>query len=89
MNCPACQTAMSVVDYMHKEEAWALVGMKGWRCSVCGYGVNPLGEVNRRFLSLTLGLVEPPQLPTTEHWQTESHSLEIPHLDHGSGALRW
>jgi C4-type Zn-finger protein len=51
MNCPVCQTRMTVTEYLDSHEALALVWIKGWRCVHCGYAVNPLGEFNRRFLA--------------------------------------
>ena len=50
MRCPPCHTPMKPVSYVDSCEDSALMWIQGWRCSRCGYEVNPLAEWNRRFL---------------------------------------
>ena len=50
MECPLCHGAMMLMDYRDTREALPLVWMQGWRCDHCGFAINPLGEMNRRFL---------------------------------------
>ena len=93
MRCPPCHTPMQLVDYTDGHEEFPLVWMRGWRCSRCGYAINPLAEFNRRFLAFEVWPVEQdhplPVVQDDEYGQDCAHPLEIPHLDHGSGAPRW
>jgi hypothetical protein len=58
MHCPLCQTPMILVNYVDAHEEFPLVWMKGWRCSRCGYGVNPLADLNRRLLAFDVWPLE-------------------------------
>jgi C4-type Zn-finger protein len=51
MQCPPCYRPMKMIDYMDTRDELPLVWIKGWRCDHCGFAINPLGELNRRFLS--------------------------------------
>ena len=49
MHCPPCHMSMSVTEFVDQRDEAALQWMKGWRCDRCGYEINPLAEMNRRF----------------------------------------
>ena len=49
MRCPPCHTPMQVREFWDDSEGATLTWTKGWQCGRCGYGINPLAELNRRF----------------------------------------